>query len=248
LNQIITKSNTKFREFYLTFIYYENRNQEVTMAQYELTAQIRKYSGKESAKKLRKSDKIPSVFYGPNTRPIKLTVDNSHLQKILKKTAGDNIILGLKIESEKGIDSKLVMLKELQSDPIKDRYLHVDFMEVSLDKEITLDVPVRLINTPVGVSNGGILQHVRREITISCLPNKLVEFIEVDVAGLDIGETLHIEHIELPDGINCVQEGHLTVATVMAPTVKEIEEEAETVEEAEGEAAKPGGEVSETEE
>ena len=218
------------------------------MAQYELTAQIREKTGKEAAKKLRKSDKVPSVFYGPGTAPIKITVDNSHLQKILKKTAGDNIILGLQIESEKGIDSRLVMLKELQTDPIKDRYLHVDFMEVSLDKEITLDVPVLLVNTPVGVSNGGVLQHVRREITISCLPNKLVEFIEVDVAGLDIGETLHIKDIELPEGIKSVQEETLTVATVMAPTVKEIEEEAETVEETEDEKAKPGAEATETEE
>ena len=197
------------------------------MAQYELSAQIREKTGKEAAKKLRKSDRIPSVFYGPEMDPIKLTVDNSHLQNILKKTAGENIILGLNIESEKGIDSRLVMLKELQTDPIKDRYLHVDFMEVSLDKEITLDVPIRFVNTPLGVSNGGVLQHVRREITISCLPNNLVEFIEVDVAKLDIGETLHIEDIEFPEGITSLQEGKLTVATVMAPTVKEVEEEPE---------------------
>ncbi|MBN2062564.1 MAG: 50S ribosomal protein L25 [Deltaproteobacteria bacterium] len=219
------------------------------MARYELSAQIREKTGKEAAKKIRKSNRVPSVFYGPETDPIKLTVDNSQLKKILKKTAGDNIILGLQIESEQGIDSRLVMLKELQSDPIKDRFLHVDFMEVSLDKEITLDIPVRLVNTPRGVSdNGGILQHVRREIAISCLPNKLVDFIEVDVAGLDIGETLHIEDIKFPEGMKSVQEGNLTVATVMAPTVKEIEEEAETVEETEVERSKPGAEATKAEE
>jgi len=160
-------------------------------------------------------------------------VDSSDLKKIMKKTAGENIILGLQIESDKGSDSKMVMLKDLQSDPVRDIYLHADFYEVSMDKEITIDVPLRLVNTPVGVTNGGILQHVRREITISCLPDKLVDFIILDVSELDIGESLHIKDINLPEGTRSLQEGSLTVAVVIAPTISVAEETVEEIEEEE---------------
>lgn len=203
------------------------------MAQHTLTARIREQKGKEVAKKLRNNNQIPAVFYGPGLDPLMLTVEDSDLRKLIKKVGGENIILGLQIESDKGSSSKTVMLKELQSDSVKDTYLHADFYEISMDKELTIDVPIRLINTPVGVKNGGVLQHVRREISISCLPDKVMESIEVDVSELDIGESVHIEDIELPEGVRSDQEGRLTVATVVAPTVSAEKEEEEVEEEAE---------------
>ncbi len=216
------------------------------MARYTLAAKIREQKGKEAARKLRKNNLLPAIFYGPGTNPLMLTVDRAEMRKILKRTAGENIILGLQIESDRGSESKIVMLKELQTDPIKDSYIHADFYEVSMDKEITIDIPIHLINTPVGVKNGGILQHVRREITISCLPDKLIESIDIDVSGLDIGESLHLEHIDLPEGIRSLQEGGLTVAVVIAPTVSvEVEEEEE---EEEKEAVKEGAEGEESSE
>lgn len=214
------------------------------MAQYTLTAQLRENKGKEAAKKLRKNNKIPAVFYGPDVAPLMLTVESSDLTDIMKKSAGENIILGLQIETDKGSDSKMVMLKELQTDPVKDIYLHADFYEVSMDKKLTLDIPIRLINTPQGVKDGGILQHVRRELNISCLPDKLIESIDVDVSALEIGESLHIRDINLPEGITTSQEDKLTVAVVVAPSVSAVEEE----EEEEGEEElEEGAEKEETE-
>ncbi|MFC1868418.1 50S ribosomal protein L25 [Thermodesulfobacteriota bacterium] len=207
------------------------------MAQHTLCARIREHKGKEAAKKLRKDNQTPAIFYGPGTDPLMLTVYSSDLGNIMKKSAGENIILWLQIESDKGSDTKAVILKELQTDPIKDAYIHADFYEISMDKELTIDIPTRLVNTPIGVTNGGILQHVRREITISSLPDKLVEYIEVDVSELDIGESTHIKDIDLPEGIKALQEGNLTVAVVVAPTVvaeEEAEEEAEETGEEEG--------------
>jgi large subunit ribosomal protein L25 len=139
--------------------------------------------------------------------------------------------MDLQIESEKGSETKIVMLKELQTDPINDTYIHADFYEISMEKELTINIPIRLINTPVGVTNGGILQHVRREMTISCFPDKLIEYIDADVSGLDIGETLHISDISFPDGITSMLEDHLTIAVVNAPTVAAAEEELEEEEE-----------------
>ena len=209
------------------------------MAQYQLAATVRDKMGKEAAKKMRREKNIPGIFYGPKSEPVMLSFKDGDLRKILKTSASENIIMGLQLQSEKGTETKMVMLKELQSDPIKDSYIHADFYEISMDKELTLNIPIILVNTPVGVSNGGILQHVRRELTISCLPDKVIESIEVDVSALEIGESLHIEDVVLPEGITTSQEGRLTVAVVNAPTVseeEEVEEEGEEEVEIEEEA------------
>jgi large subunit ribosomal protein L25 len=124
------------------------------------------------------------------------------------------------VKSDGGIESKKAMLKDLQIDPVKDTYIHADFYEITMDKEITVDVTIQLINTPVGVTNGGILQHIRRELTITCLPDRLIDSFDVDVSGLDIGDSIHIRDIKLPEGITTEEEGHLTVALVAAPTVE----------------------------
>jgi len=203
------------------------------MAQFSLSARIRDNTGKGVARRLRRDDRIPAVFYGPNAKATMLSVGYSDLKGIIKQNTSENIILGLQIESESGIESRKVMLKELQIDPIKDTYLHADFYEISMDKELTVDIPVHLVNTPIGVPKGGILQHVKREITITCLPDNLVDSLEVDVSGLDIGDSIHIRDIEIPEGITTAQEDHLTIAVVVAPSVIAEEEEVEEIEEVE---------------
>jgi large subunit ribosomal protein L25 len=177
-----------------------------------------------------------------------LVVDYPELDGIIKQTSVENIVIGLQIESGEGSDSKpvmskSVMLKELQVDPIKNTYLHADFYEVSMEREVTVNIPILLLNTPAGVQEGGILQHVRREIEITCLPDQMVEHIDVDVSGLEIGDSIHIGEIDLPEGMTTTQDENLTVAVVAAPTViteaEEIEEieglEEEEEKEAEGE-------------
>jgi large subunit ribosomal protein L25 len=203
------------------------------MTQLTIAARIRDKTGKENAKKLRHNDEIPAVFYGSKTESVLLAVNASDMKGILKKTAGENVILSLEIASAGGKNTKTVMIKELQTDPIKDLLLHADFYEIAMDQVLTVNVPVHLINMPVGVSNdGGILQHIRRELTISGLPNQLVEHIDVDVANLEIGDSIHISDIEPPEGVTFMEEGHLTVAVVAAPTVvAEVEEEEEIEEE-----------------
>jgi len=207
------------------------------MEQHQLAATIRDTKGKEAAKKMRRELNIPGVFYGPDSEPIMISFKDGDLRKILKNAASENIIMGLQIQTDQGTETKKVILKELQSDPLKDSFIHADFYEISMDKELTLNVPVILVNTPVGVSNGGILQHVRRELTILCLPDKLVDFIEVDVSGLSIGDSLHIKDVVFPEGIRSPQEGHLTVAVVNAPAVSETPAAEEDTEDEKEESA-----------
>ncbi|MBU4426132.1 MAG: 50S ribosomal protein L25 [Desulfobacterales bacterium] len=219
------------------------------MNQPVLTARIRKSKGKGAAKKLRKMAQIPAVFYGPKTEPVMLAVDYPELERLLKQGSSDNVILDLQVQSDQGTETRKAMLKDLLIDPIKDIYLHADFYEISMDKEITVDVPIRLVNSPVGVTEGGILQHIKRELKISCLPGKMINALELDVSGLDIGDSLHVEDIKLPEGILSLDDGDLTIATVAAPTVAE-EAEKEVIEEglAEGEVAESEQKAESTEE
>jgi large subunit ribosomal protein L25 len=188
------------------------------MARFTLAAKTRDQKGKQAAKRLRRENRLPAIFYGPGASTMMLTVDYKELDKIITKTSGENVIIGLQIESEKGSDSKIVILKELHSDPVKRNYLHADFYEISMDKELTLEIALHFINIPKGVVNGGMLQPIRRELTVSCLPDKMVDFIEVDVSGLDIGQSLHIREITLPDGLKSELDPDLPIATVIAPS------------------------------
>jgi large subunit ribosomal protein L25 len=201
------------------------------MDQLALTARVRRLTGKGAARTLRKKDQIPAIFYGPKTEPVMLAVDYPELERITRHEGGENVILDLEIQTGDGTETRKAMLKDLQVDPVNDAYLHADFYEISMDRAITVDVPIRLVNTPVGVTNGGILQHIRRELTISCLPDKLVEVIYADVSNLDIGDSLHIRDLALPEGIMSSEEDHVTVAIVAAPTVVHEAVEAEAVEE-----------------
>lgn len=215
------------------------------MAHFNLAAELRTQKGKEAAKKIREKKCIPAVFYGPEAEPVHLSLVSKDLWRVLTKVSRDGAIIDLKISS--GGDSfkdATVMIKELQVDPIRGDYLHADFYEISMDKEITTDIQVNLVGEPVGLSKGGILQYIRREVTVSCLPDKLVDSLDIDVSGLDLGDALHIEDITFPEGITTALEGHLTIAVVSAPTEEAEPSEAEA-EEGEGlEEVEASGESS----
>ncbi|MBW1801002.1 MAG: 50S ribosomal protein L25 [Deltaproteobacteria bacterium] len=212
------------------------------MAQMKLSARIRDKKGKGAARKLREEKKIPAILYGPETAPLMLTVKRSDMEGILKKTMSDNVILSLEIKSNGKSETRTVMLKELQTDILKDHIVHIDFHEITMNTELTVEIPITLIGTPIGATNGGILQSIRRELTVTCLADKLIENIELDVTELDIGESLHVKDIKVPEGIRILDEDHHTVVVVSAPTVQEVAAEEEEVEE---EAAEETGAESE---
>ena len=217
------------------------------MPQLSLAARLRTDTGKGAARRLRRDNQVPAIFYGPSSQPVMLAVKYLDLQTLLKSTGSENVIFQLQIESGQGTESKTVMLKELQADPIKPVYYHADFYEISMDKELTLNVPVHLVNTPAGASKGGILQHVKRDLLVSCLPGNLVEFLEVDVSALDIGDAVHVRDIALPQGMKAADDGDTTIAVVTPPHVvaEKVEEVAEEEKAAEEAAEAPKEEPAE---
>ena len=202
------------------------------MATMQLKTTIRTETGKGPARKLRSEGKLPAIFYGPKANPIMLSIDYVQLKKMLKGKSAENIIFDLRIDSGEKGQSKKVMIKEIQRDPVTRDYLHVDLYEIAMEKEIEINIPVYLINTPIGVSKGGILEHTRRELRVLCMPKNLVEKIDIDVSGLDIGQSLHIGDISFPPGLKSTEDASLTIITVVAPITAAEEEE---VEETEGE-------------
>jgi large subunit ribosomal protein L25 len=196
----------------------------------QLDGKERNKTGKGASRKLRSTGRLPGIFYGPEAEPIMLSIDYLELAKSLKGRPAENIIFDLRIDSNGRSQSKKVMIKELQRDPVTRDYLHVDFCEISMGKEIEASIPIQLVNTPIGVTNGGLVEHIRRELSVVCFPKDLVDSVEVDVSGLDIGDTLRIGDIVLPPGLRSTEDEELTVATVIAPTITAEAEELEAEE------------------
>jgi large subunit ribosomal protein L25 len=201
------------------------------MEQVVIEGFMRNASGKGGARAVRRKGSIPAIFYGPETEPIAIQVSRNELEKTLKKQTSENTIYQLNIKGNGKDSPKTVMVKELQKNPIDQEILHIDFYEVSLFKEIDVTVGLKIVGKAVGVEKGGILQETSRELEIRCLPTNIPNFIEVDVSALDIGDSIHVENIQLPEGIRVLSDAHLTLVTVVPPT-----EEKPAVEEPEVEA------------
>ena len=199
----------------------------------ELKAFTRNESGKGPARRFRKKGLIPAVFYGRDEKTVHLSVNAADLQKVLQKKR-ENVFIKLLIEGENTM-AKLSLIKELQIEPVSRRFYHADFYEVRMDHKLTLDVPLRFVGIPVGVQNGGELQHLKRDLKVSCLPSVLPDFIEIDVAGLEIGNSIKVQDIQVPEGITVLDPGDVGVAIVAMVKVSVPQTETPT----EGEAAAP---------
>jgi large subunit ribosomal protein L25 len=156
------------------------------------------------------------------------------LQQMLSN-ASEHAILKLVLDNGKGSD-RMAMVKELQTNPVTEEYLHVDFYEISMDRAIRVKVPVTLTGKARGAENGGLVQLIRNEIQVSCLPSDIPKAIEIDVTDLDIGDSLHIEDIAMTDKVKFIADTNFTVVSVLAPIVGALEEgEEEGIEVAEQE-------------
>jgi large subunit ribosomal protein L25 len=212
----------------------------------ELKTKIRTATGNGPARRLRMSGQIPAVLYGPKTEPVLISVDKSDLELLLKKGGIGQIVLNLVIKKNGETMTMPAMIKELQTHPVSRNFIHVDFYEIKMDQKITAKIPVITTGKAKGVELGGILQIVRREIEVECLPLAVPESIEIDISDLDIGDSIHVRDIKPEGEIEFLEEDDYTVVTVLAPKLEEEEEELEEEEEGEEEEAeKEEGETPE---
>jgi large subunit ribosomal protein L25 len=198
-----------------------------------LTAEIREGVGKERAKKLRAKGLIPAIFYGPRSQTVPLVIDSKELSKALQTEAGENVLIDLDIRKGNQADRKVVMLKDIQIDPLQRITLHTDFYEVAMDEMVIVEIPVHLVGKPEGTKVGGILEQVRRVIQIQCFPGDIPKSIDIDVSLLKIGDSIHVQDIQV-EKAKIISDTNFTIATVVPPVVEEKVVEAVAPEAAEG--------------
>lgn len=210
------------------------------MERLELTAETREVSSKGQIKEMRKRDYVPAVVYGKKVDNTLLSVNRKELIQALNTSAGANVLIDLKIEGGKK-RKETVMVKELQRDPVKDIFLHVDFIGISLEDKLQVKVPISFNGEPVGVKEGGVPSIQLREVIVETLPTDIPEFLEVDISQLNIGDSLNVSDLQIPKGAQVVGDPDETIISVLAPTIEEeptededlLEEGAEESEEAE---------------
>ena len=202
-----------------------------------IEAIIRDGSGKSAVKKVIAGGKIPSILYGLNEKPVNIAVDKIYIQKELNAGGFLTKIFNLNIEGKKN----LAIPRDIQFHPLSDQPIHVDFLRLSEDSKITLDIPTRFINEEAspGLKRGGVLNVNRRTVQLNCPANNIPEELVFDLTDLEIGDTIRISMVNLDEGVQpTITDRDFTVASVAAPTVvKEPEPQAEG---AEGEAATDG--------
>jgi large subunit ribosomal protein L25 len=184
------------------------------MATATLSATRRTETGKGVARSLRREGQIPAVIYGHKRDPQPLAIPARDLEKLLAQISADNTVIELGLDGA----SSRALIREIQRHPFKRNILHVDFQEVVAGEKMTVRVPIRLVGTPVGVRlGGGIVDHTLRELTLSVDPANIPNHIDVDISGLELGGSVHVSEVPVPEGAEVQDEPSAAVVVIATP-------------------------------
>ena len=182
-----------------------------------LPAETRERAGKGASRALRREGRVPAVVYGGKEEPLAIHVE----EKLLIKQLGTGHFLNSIVEIEVGGKKLRTLPKDVAFHPVSDRPLHADFLRLSKDSTVHVNVPVLFINEEdsPGLKRGGVLNIVRHELELICDADKMPGDIQIDVTGLDIGDSIHISSVTLPEGsISAISDRDFTIATIIAPS------------------------------
>jgi len=207
----------------------------------EIRADARDKKRKRDAKRLLRSGKIPGVLYGPKTPTVALELDKREFTSRVAGLEGSHLVR-LK-SSTAALAEKVALVKNMQYHPISGDVIHADLYEVDLTAKIQVHVPLHFVGRAFGVTRGGILQPIVREIEVNCLPMDIPEFFNVDVSALDIGDSVHVEELSMPEGVTAISEPNLALVAVVPPSVEEAPTPAAAAVTPEAVAAAPVAEV-----
>ena len=187
----------------------------------EITVTSREAVGKEAAKRLRRQGRLPAVLYGGEA-PLPVSLNPKDVQKLLHGHGGGNVLLNVRFDDRPG-DPRPALIRALQFDPVTERLIHVDLQEISMDREITVRVPLHAVGEAAGVKEqGGILALILREVEAACLPHLIPDRIDVDVSALRIGDVLTVSSLTPPAGVRLLGDAAQAVVTVAPPTIEEV--------------------------
>jgi len=185
--------------------------------QLTLTAETRERAGKGASRELRRNGRVPAVVYGGNEDPLMIHVEEKLLMKQLMTGVFLNSVVMIKV----GGKTVRTLPKDVAFHPVKDRPIHADFLRVSKDTKVQVGVPVLFANEEKspGLKRGGVLNVVRHELELICEADKIPDDITIDVTGFDVGESIHISHVTLPQGVeSAITDRDFTIATIVAPS------------------------------
>jgi len=207
---------------------------------FELVAEFRETQGKGASRRLRHDGKVPAILYGGHSEARALTLSHQKLLIMLDNERFYSTILSLKV----GDQTQAAILKDVQRHPFKNAIVHVDFQRVEDNQKIRISIPLHFVGAAVspGVkSQGGIVSHMRNEVDVSCLPKDLPEFIEVDLSGLSLNESIHLSQLKIPPGVDLptLAKEDPAVVAIHSPRAEEPEQTPVAGAAAEGAAAAP---------
>jgi large subunit ribosomal protein L25 len=205
--------------------------------QVKLAAERRTEIGRSAVRKLKARGAVPAIIYGAKDKPEPLQISRRDINALLSHASGENILVELEIAGDG--KNRLALVQEVQHSPVGGDVLHIDFHAVSMDERIEAEVPLEPTGIANGVKNfGGLLEQNVRALAIECFPRDLPDKITVDISALNIGDSIHVRDVPLPEGVRTKVPPDLTVFSVLAPTVEE-----EPVVEVAAEGAAAGPEV-----
>jgi large subunit ribosomal protein L25 len=213
------------------------------MASVSFAATARPRAGKGAARQARREGKVPAVIYGDNQSPLTVVLDYNELWKQVLKGHFTSTVIELKLDGK----SHLVIPRDLQLDPVRDQPLHVDFLRIGKDGVIRVNVAVRFVNEgqSPGLKRGGVLNIVRHDIEVYAPYDKIPNYFEVNLEGLEIGRSVHVSSITMPEGVRpVIQNRDFTVATIAGAVKQEEEATTATTEAAAGDAKAAGAKAA----
>ncbi len=191
------------------------------MAKIKLEAQLRSETGKSAARELRRQGYVPAVLYGHGEETRACTVQIKQLEKLIQSGSHESTLIDLKLGKGK---TSQVLIREVQVHPYRPEVLHIDFLAVHKGEKVRLEVPVRLVGVAPGVKEGGIIEHLRHDVEIRCIPSEIPEAIEVEISELGIGDSVSVGDLRVPEGVEILSDADATIAAIVPPTVHKVEE------------------------
>ena len=209
------------------------------MSQVSLRAEAGRASGSREARRIRRTGNVPAIVYGNGTDPVSVTVDAHDLQVALHTDAGSNALINLDIE---GGDTLLTMARVIEKHPFRDEYRHIDFVTISIDEKLTVEVAIDFQGSPIGVLEGGVFSPRRTHVIVETLATAIPSSIGLDISDVEIGGSLRISDLAELEGVTYTEDPEAVIMSVTTPAAEIVEEPEEDLELAEGEEPEEGEE------
>jgi large subunit ribosomal protein L25 len=189
------------------------------MEEIRIKAETRRDRGKGPARRLRRQGTVPGILYGRDVEPVALSISAKDW-RLLEARGRSNAVIHMELSDNDQVQERPVMIKNVQKAPVDHSVLHIDFLQVSMERVVQVEVPIHFTGNPVGVVKGGVVEQHLRSVMIESLPGQIPEKIDIDISNLDIGDSIHINEISLP-GVKLLDHPDVAIVGVTPPESEE---------------------------